>query len=157
LGKDGFLGVIFTEVLQQISDRANKYLSLLPNTSHVSVTFETENAKGKKTISPVFWVDGHATTRASGLSGGMGASADLAVDLGVIGVVEERLGKAPGWICLDETFNGMPKGTKEQAIEILKEYATNRLVVVIDHSTEIKESFDQTLTVVAVGDKSVVQ
>lgn len=156
LGRDGFLGVIFDEVLTEIATQANEILGKLSNTSHVSVHFRSETTKGKKSIVPVFVVSGHETTRSAGLSGGMGTSADLAVDLGVAAVVESRLGSAPGWFCLDETFNGMPKPTKESALEILQQFAQDRLVLVIDHGSEMKEMFAKVLTVREVDGKSVV-
>lgn len=157
LGKEGFLGAIFGEVLTEISTAANAALAQLGNVSHVSVTFRSENAKGKKTIVPVFFVDGNEATRNSGLSGGMGASADLAVDLGVVDVVKRRLGTVPGWLALDESFNGMPKTTKETALEILQDFARDRLVIVVDHGTEMKEHFAQVLTVRQVNGKVVVE
>jgi len=157
LGKEGFLGAIFGEVLTEISTAANAALAQLGNVSHVSVAFRSENAKGKKTIVPVFFVDGNEATRNSGLSGGMGASADLAVDLGVVDVVKRRLGAVPGWLALDESFNGMPKTTKETALEILQEFARDRLVIVVDHGTEMKEHFAQVLTVRQTNGKVVVE
>lgn len=156
LGRDGFLGVIFDEVLTEIATQANEILGKLSNTAHVSVHFRSESTKGKKSIAPIFVVSGHETTRGAGLSGGMGTSADLAVDLGVAAVVESRLGSAPGWFCLDETFNGMPRNTKESALEILQEFAKDRLVLVIDHGSEMKEMFGKVLTVREVDGKSVV-
>lgn len=158
LGKDGFLGAIFDDVLAEIGKEANETLGSIPNTSHISVQFRTETNKGKKAIVPVFLVDGFETTRQSGLSGGMGASADLAVDLGVAEVVERRLGKAPGWLCLDETFNGMPRATKEAAIEALQNFVarSDKLVIVIDHGTELKSSFHKVLTVKNEGGRSFV-
>lgn len=156
LGRDGFLGVIFDEVLTEIATQANEILAKLSNTAHISVYFRSESTKGKKSIAPVFVVSGHETTRSAGLSGGMGTSADLAVDLGVAAVVEARLGSAPGWFCLDETFNGMPRNTKESALEILQEFAKDRLVLVVDHGSEMKEMFGKVLTVREVDGKSVV-
>jgi DNA repair exonuclease SbcCD ATPase subunit len=156
IGKEGFLGAIFDEVLDEISREANEILGSLPNTAHVSTAFKTENQKGKKIIVPVFYVNGFETTRQSGLSGGMGASADLAVDLGLTNVIERRLGRVPGWICLDETFNGMPKLTKEATFEVLQKHASDKLVIVIDHGSELKEMFTKVLTVKNEGGKSVV-
>lgn len=158
LGKDGFLGVIFDEVLGEISDAATSYLGRLSNTAHVSVHFKTETAKGKKSIVPVFRVGEFEATRSSGLSGGMGTSADLAIDLGVISVLERRLGTAPGWLMLDETFNGMPPKTKEMALEILQEFAKDRLVMVVDHGSELKSAFGSILEVISSeeGNSSVI-
>jgi len=147
LGREGFLGVIFDEVLTEISKQANDILGKLSNTSSISVHFRSESLKGKKTIVPVFVVSGHETTRSSGLSGGQGTSADLAVDLGVVAVVESRLGDAPAFLLLDECFNGLPRGTKESALEILQGYSQTRLILVVDHGSELRESFQSILKI----------
>lgn len=152
LGKDGFLGVIFDEILYDISVRSNDLLKRLPNTARVSVRFENAiSAKGKKSIQAIYNVDGFDTSRSGGLSGGMSTSADLVLDLSVLSVIQDRLGVFPGWLCLDECFNGLPVSSKEAAMEILQEYSQDKLIIVVDHGSELRSSFQQILTVGADG------
>lgn len=147
VGREGFLGAIFDEILAEIANETNSILGLIPNTSRVVIKFcsETVTAKGKvkRTIKPKVSVDGHdSIPMDAALSGGMYSSAELAIDLAVLEVLTRRTGVTPGWLFLDEPFEGLGKAEKEAWIEVLKKYAKNRLVVVIDHASETKEAFD---------------
>jgi len=155
----GFLGSVFDESLAAIADESNKLLALLPNTAHVTLSFKSEGItlKGKieHEIKLVVSVNGHETTLA-GCSGGQTTSIELAVDLAVAMVVQERTGTAPGWIILDETFEGLDEITKESCMELLKQYATKRLVLVVDHSSEFKELFTSFIDVEFTRGKSTI-
>lgn len=151
MGYQGFLGAIFGEALQDIEARVNDRLSRLANVSHVTLHFksETVTAAGKmnRTITPVAYVNGHEAHLDAGLSGGMYTSVEGIVDLAVMAVAQERTGTLPGFLFLDESFEGQGNATKESALEILREYGDEKLVVVVDHSSEIKEIFTQFITV----------
>lgn len=151
MGRDGFLGVIFDDVLREIEDEANARLARLTNVGHVTIEFKSEIITGKgsakRTITPVVHINGHETDLESGLSGGMFTSVEGQVDIAVMTVVQRRTGTMPGWLLLDESFNGQPNDTKEAAIEILKEYAEEKVVVVIDHNSEFKELFTRYIDV----------
>lgn len=151
MGRDGFLSIIFDEVLKEIESEANEQLARLSNVSHVSIEFrsEVETAKGqvKKAITPIVSVAGVETKPKSGLSGGMYTSVEGAVDLALMSVVQRRTGTIPGFLMLDETFNGQGTATKEAAMEILKKFAEEKLVIVIDHNSEMKEMFTQFIEV----------
>lgn len=152
MGREGFLGVIFDDVLKEIEAEANERLARLANVSHVTIQFKSEVAtqKGtiKRSITPVVSVNGHETRLDSGLSGGMYTSVESQVDLAVMAVVQRRTGSLPGFLFLDESFNGQGNVTKEAAMEVLREYAQEKLVVVIDHNSEFKELFTQFVDVV---------
>jgi DNA repair exonuclease SbcCD ATPase subunit len=151
LGRSGFLGAIFDEVLAEIAVETNQRLAKLTNVRHVTVKFDSEyETKGKKTrrvIVPVVSVGGVTAKYRTGLSGGMKSSCDQAVDLATRQVVSRRSGCKPGWLALDEVFNGQPPATKEAAMEVLQEFARESLVLVVDHSTEFKESFTKVIRV----------
>lgn len=151
MGYQGFLGAIFSEVLQDIETRTNDRLAKLANVSHVTLRFKTESidAAGKvnRTIVPLAYVNGHETKLKSGLSGGMYTSVEGIVDLAVMAVAQERTGTLPGFLMLDESFEGQGNVTKEAAMEVLREYGQEKLVIVVDHSSEIKEIFTQFIDV----------
>ena len=148
MGREGFLGLVVDEVLAEIADKANKQLSALPNTSDVSVAFETETEKGKRQIQSIATVRGHKTKIAVGLSGGMQTSLAQVVDLAFNEVVESRAGgRIPGWLCLDEVFEGQGNPTKERALQVLSDGAADKLILVIDHGSEFKESLGQVIEV----------
>lgn len=148
MGKQGFLGRIVEEVLTEISDEATKWLGRMANVNRVNIVFTTENEKGRQQIQT--WVDvrGNRAKPEAVLSGGQLTSVAQAVDLAVMSVITRRRGGVvPGWLCLDEVFNGQGQVTKDASLEILKEISADRLVMVIDHGTETKESFSRTIDI----------
>jgi DNA repair exonuclease SbcCD ATPase subunit len=147
----GFLGAIFDEVLQEISSETNTVLGALQNTRHVTLNFrsETLTAKGtvKREIKPTVTISGYEAPIKSGCSGGMYLSVEQAVDLAIATVVTRRTGAIPGWLVLDECFGDQDLRTKESCMEVLKQFAANRQVLVVDHATEFKESFNQFINI----------
>lgn len=151
LGKNGFLGSIFDQILIEIETEINKMLVNMTNTRSMSIKFKTETftAKGtsKKTITPVVYIDGNESDLATGPSGGQQSSIELVIDLAVLRVVERRTGRTPGWLLQDEVIIGQGADTSVNAIEILKEFAEDKMVLVIDHSSEVKEHFQKVIDV----------
>lgn len=147
----GYLAVIFDEVLADISHETNRILAKLPNTAHCLLHFrsevETQNKKVVKKIVPVVTIRGVEAPYKSGCSGGMISVVELAVDLALGKVVQRRTGCYPGWLILDESFEGLGTVEKESCMAMLQEYAEDRLILVVDHASEFKEMFAQTITV----------
>lgn len=160
IGREGFLGSIFDEVLNEISEETNQLLAQFPNTSRVALYFRSEVTSQKgaisKKITPFVSVNGFDTPLASGLSGGMETAVELAVDLAVAQVVSRRTGTVPGWLVLDESFTGLGPVESEACMEILKVFAQDKLVLVVDHASEFKAMFDQHITVEYAAGKSKV-
>lgn len=162
VGREGFLGAIFEEVLFEIGDEANRLLGQFPNTAHVSLAFRSESVtqKGviKKAIVPVVRVGGNETTIGAGLSGGMQTAVELAVDLAMATVVSRRTGAMPGWLILDESFTGLGAVEAEASLGILQSFADGgKLVLVVDHSSETKASFSQFIDVEYSAGRSIVK
>lgn len=151
IGRTGFLGSIFDEALVEISAEVNRVLASVANTRHITFEFRSESVTQKGTVQrrivPAITVDGHAAEFASGLSGGMQEVVELAVDLAVGAVVARRTGACPGWLLLDECFEGLGPVEKESCIEILQRFAHDRLVIVVDHGSEFKSLFTHTIDV----------
>jgi DNA repair exonuclease SbcCD ATPase subunit len=160
IGREGFLGAIFDEVLAEISDETNQLLASVANTRHCTLRFQSESTsqKGtiKKSIVPVVTVHGHETTISAGLSGGMLSAVELAVDLAVGAVISRRSGCCPGWLILDESFDGLGALEKESCLEILQTYAQDRLVIVVDHSSETQGLFTKRVVIEYDGTDSTV-
>lgn len=151
LGREGFLGSIFDEVLDEISTETNNTLAAIPNTSHVTLEFKSESVtqKGtvKKSIIPVITVGDYTAPIKSALSGGMLSVVELAVDLAIASVVSRRTGIVPGYLLLDEPFTGISTASKEACFELLKIYSKDRLILVIDHESDFKSLFSQVINV----------
>lgn len=151
LGRGGFMGAITETVLGEISDIANTTLAKLSNVSNVTVRLTSEttlrSGKTKGSISLEVFVGGVPVKFKSGLSGGMQTSVAQAIDFAILSVLQRRSGVFPGFILLDEVFNGQGLVTKESSMEILKDFAQTKLVMVIDHDSNFKEMFDKTIDI----------
>ena len=160
LGRTGYMGSIFDEILAEISREATAIVSGMPNTRSVSVAFssaqETKKGTTRRSIAPTVCKDG-LTASLKSLSGGQQTTVELAADLAIGAVVSRRTGRMPGWLALDEAFDGMGVPTKEICMDVLRRYAKDRLVIVVDHATEIKEAFDSQIVVDMVGGNSTIR
>jgi DNA repair exonuclease SbcCD ATPase subunit len=156
-----FLTAIFDEVLVAISDRANAILGAVANTAHVSIRFFTEavNSKGeaRQQITTACTISGFPADLESGNSGGMFSSVDLAVDRALAEIISERSNCRPGWVFLDEAWEGMDAVTKESCMEVLQKQAQDKLILVVDHGSETKELFTSFLDVEFKNGISTVQ
>lgn len=160
IGRTGFLGSIFDECLEEISMEANNILATVANTRHVSFEFvsETLTQKGniQRKITPMITIGGHQAPFKSGLSGGMQSSVELAVDLAAAIVGGRRSGIVPGWMILDEAFEGLGTVSKESCFEMLATAAHDRLILVVDHASEMKSLFTNTINVEYRDGKSAI-
>lgn len=142
IGREGFLGSIFDEILNEISDETNKILASVANTRHCTLRFTSEATTQKGTVQrkivPIIKVGEFEAPFDSGLSGGMQSAVELAVDLAVGTVISQRSGASPAWIVLDECFEGLDVVSKEACFEVLQTFAHDRLALIIDHSSEFK-------------------
>lgn len=152
LGKDGFLGLIFDEILQQISYEVNNSLKSVANMMNVTFGFDTEKLTTKGTvarkITPYVNILGNKT-KLDALSGGMLSSLEIITDLSVKTVIESRTSNPIGFAFYDEAFDGQGRPSKEAILDILKSYTenTDRSLFVIDHNSEVQELFDNVITV----------
>ncbi len=151
VSREGFRGSIFDEVLAEISAETNEILAGIANTANCTLHFTSETVTGKGTvkreIAPVVTINGHPATLKFGPSGGMLSAIELAVDLAVGAVISRREGVTPGWLILDESFDGLGPVEKATCMEILQKYAAQRLVIVVDHSSETQGLFTQRINV----------
>ena len=84
----------------------------------------------------------------------MQAAVELGVDLAVGNVVSSRRGVYPNFLILDESLHGLGGVAKESCIEMLQSVAGERLVLVVDHSTEFCNLFNQVIEVEQVDGQS---
>jgi DNA repair exonuclease SbcCD ATPase subunit len=147
----GFRNKIFDEVLQAIGAEATAIIASMPNAQHLGVEFrserETKKAAVQERITPIVTVYGVERNPKEALSGGQRTSLNLAVDLAIIRVVSARLGCNLNWVVFDESFNGHDPVTKASCLEMLQQYATSKLVIIVDHTSEFKELFSSVITV----------
>jgi ribosomal protein S13 len=158
VGREGYLGSIFDEILDEIATETNNILVALPNVQHVTVEFVSEslNKSGatSREIKTILRVGGIETNSKGGLSGGQQSAAEWAMDLAVGVVIGRRLGVSLAFLMLDETFDGLDDVTKESALEVLQTYAQDRLVLVVTHANQFKEFFTSFIDIEFAGGES---
>ena len=156
-----FLTAIFDEVLAEIAWNTNEMMKNVPNVSHVTIGFRSESTTAKGTIRraivPYVTIDGAERNLKTALSGGMSTAVELAVDLAVRKVISARTGVKPGWLVLDECFEGLGIAEKEACMGLLQQAAQDTLILVVDHMTEFKEMFNKRFTVTSVGGRSQIE
>lgn len=155
-----FMSSILLEILDDIANETNNILADVPNVRNCSLRFltdkETKEGKIKNKITPLININGHEEEIGTVCSGGQDSAIELASDLAIIEVIQRRSGKIPGWLFVDEAFEGLDLPSREACIQILQKYAQNKLVLVIDHASEIKEMFSQVINVVYNSGESTV-
>jgi len=157
----GFRNKIFDEVLEAISLEASNVIAGLPNSQDMSIEFRSERETGagttKQEIKPVVFIHGEERTLLSSVSGGQLTSIELAVDLAVVQVISARHGCNLNWLVLDETFDGHDVATKEACLTLLQQHAANKLLLIVDHSSEFKEMFQREIVVEQDGKLSKIK
>jgi hypothetical protein len=155
-----FLTAIFDEVLAEIAWNTNEMMKNVPNVAHVTIGFRSESTTAKGTIRraivPYVTIGGVERNPKTALSGGMSTAVELAVDLAVRKVISARTGVKPGWLVLDECFEGLGIAEKEACMGLLQQAAQDTLILVVDHMTEFKEMFSKRFTVTSVGGRSQI-
>ena len=159
VGRNGFMGSIFDEVLSEIESRTNDMIGYLPNISQYTISLSSTTVTkttgtAKKEISTKIYKHGKESSYKS-LSGGQQVALELCADLAYAETIRNRSGNILGWVCLDEAMEGFGVEEKQAAIDMIKQKVKG-LVLIIDHSTEIKEGFEKVIEIRYNGKESSV-
>lgn len=159
LGRTGFMGSIFDEILTDIETRTNDMLQHFPNANQFTVQISsTKTVKTKGTTKKEISVGISRSGTDVGLddiSGGQQSAIELCSDLAAAEAVRSRSGCSLKWTCLDEVMDGLGSAEKEQVVNMIKNRVKG-LVLMIEHATEIKESFDKVIGIEFDGKESYV-
>ncbi len=141
-----FIGKYSQTILDEVATETNVILSNLGNVGNLQLRIATSRTTGKgatkQEICPIFEVNGIEIS-VDDLSGGQRTAAWLATDLAVSTVVNRRNnGALPNWLIFDESFEGLDPATKEQALDVLKNYASDKLIFIVDHASELRDLVD---------------
>jgi DNA repair exonuclease SbcCD ATPase subunit len=149
---------LFQESLAIVAETATRILSRIPNMSTGTITFdaykETKAGGLKEEVVAILSIDDEINVPVKSMSGGERAAIDLAVDLAVIEMIENRTGNGLDLFVLDEPFDGFDAICRENCLEVLKNHASDRKIVIVDHSTETKEMVRDKILVVREGQTS---
>jgi DNA repair exonuclease SbcCD ATPase subunit len=152
---------IFQESLDYIGEQATQILSKIPNMANSSIYFEScrETGKGmlKDEVNAILNMDGENEINIKTLSGGEETAAELAVDLAVIEMIEDKTGKGADFCILDEPFTGLDSVNIQNVMDMLIELDTDKKIIIVDHNPEIKALINDRITVVRNGEESVIE
>lgn len=155
-----YMNTLFQGALDSIASKASTILSRIPNMSTCTVYFEgfkeTKAGTIKDEINAILTMDGEIDIPVKSMSGGERTAIDLAVDLAVIDMIEERAGKGLDLFVLDEPFDGLDSVCREQCLEILKTHVSGKRIILVDHSNETKELVHDRIVVIRDGQTSSI-
>jgi DNA repair exonuclease SbcCD ATPase subunit len=155
-----YLSCSFDEALESIGENATTLIRHIPNMANATIqlegTKETQDGKVNEEVNAVIHMDGEENIDIRSLCGGERTAADLAIDLSVIDLLQNRANKGIDIFVLDEPFQGLDTVCIEMALEILKNSNSNKRLVIVDHNPEVKEMVESRLVVVREGSTSKV-
>ena len=151
----------FQDTLNYIGDRATEIINMIPNMANAVIYFEnakeTKTGKIKNEVSAVINLEGDSKVPIKTLSGGERTSADFAIDLAVGEMIENMTKKGVNFLIIDEGFDGLDSVSKIQCLDILKSLNTNKKILMVDHSSEVKEMVCDIIKVKRVNEESFIQ
>lgn len=151
---------IFEDALTEIGIEATERLAGIPNTSASTVYFDSfkeKDGKIKEEITAYVSMEGDEGVPVKSLSGGEESAIDLAIDLAVVEVIERRGGVGADWFVMDEPFGGFDTECKLNCIELLRNTTSSKRIILVDHTAEVKEMFEDRITVIRDNDKSYIE
>lgn len=150
----------FQDTLDYIGARATEIINMIPNMANAVIYFEgakeTKSGKIKNEVNAVLNLEGDSAIPIKTLSGGERTSADLAVDLAVGEMIESMTQKGVNFLIIDEGFDGLDSISKIECLEILKNISTDKKILMVDHSSEVKEMVYDIIKVRRVNEESFV-
>ena len=149
LSPTGAPAYIMDSVVDVFNDKIADYVSMIwPNASYSIQTFKENKDKSVKAKFSEQLIIGGQSTSTGSLSGGEFKCMSLAMDFAVIDVLESMFSMNVNPIILDEPFEGLDASNRERVVHLLERIAENRQIVVVDHASEAKAMFSDTVKIV---------
>lgn len=149
---------LFHESLCTVAETATAILAKIPNMATATIVFdsykETKSGALKEEVVPILSLDEELNVPVRSMSGGERASVDLAIDLAVIDMIEKQTGNGLDLFILDEPFDGLDAVCRENCLEVLKNHAYDRKIIIVDHSSETKQMVQDKILVIREGQTS---
>lgn len=144
----GAQAYVLDSAVALFNEQISKYVDMLwPNLTYELQSYK-ENVKGEVTakFSESIIMDGKPISLGS-LSGGELKALSICADMALLGILEQQFGLHMSPVIFDEAFDGLDTSGKEFALELIRGLSLDRQVVVIDHASEMRASFDKILRV----------
>lgn len=150
----------FQDTLDYIGQRATEIINMIPNMANAVIYFEnakeTKSGKIKNEVNAVINLESDSKIPIKTLSGGERTSADFAIDLAVGEMIESMTQKGVNFLIIDEGFDGLDSISKIECLEILKSLNTDKKMLIVDHSSEVKEMVYDIIQVNRVNEESYI-
>lgn len=144
----GAQAYVLDSAVALFNEHIAKYVNMLwPNFTYELQSYK-ENVKGEVTakFSESIVMDGKDISLGS-LSGGELKALSICADMALLNCLEQQFGIQTSPVIFDEAFDGLDASGKDFALELIRGLSNDRLVVVIDHASEMRASFDTILRV----------
>lgn len=159
-GLKSYLSCSFDDALDTISENATKLIRNIPNMANATIQLsgvrETLEGKIKEEVNAIIHMDGEENVDIRTLCGGERTATDLAIDISVIDLIENRANKGIDIFVLDEPFNGLDTVCIEMALEVLKNSSISKRLIIVDHNPEVKQMVESRLLVTRDGPTSKI-
>ena len=156
-----YISCSFDDSLVQIGETATRIVRGIPNMANTTLQLEgireTKEGKLKEEVNAVISSDGEIGIPIKSLSGGERSAVDLAIDLAVIDLIEQKTGKGIDVFILDEPFTGLDTVSIEMTLEMLKNSNINKRLIIVDHNPEVKQMVESKITVIRDGATSRIE
>lgn len=150
-----FASCAFDGALDEVSEMATRIVRAIPTMANATIQLEgireTQDGKQNEEVNAVISMDGEINIPIKTFSGGERSSIDLAIDLAVIDLLENKTNKGIDLFVLDEPFTGLDTVGIEMALEVLKNSNSRKRLVIVDHNPEVKQMVASKLVVVRDG------
>lgn len=139
---------VMDSIIDNFNNAVSEYVSeIWPNATYTLQTYKANKDKSiKAKFSETLTINGKERSIGS-LSGGEVRALSLALDFAIIEVLSSQYGLGLNPVILDEPFNGLDSIGRELVIDILSKFSQFRQVWVVDHASEAKAMFNQTIRV----------
>lgn len=144
----GAQAYVLDSIIDSFNEKIPNFVDLVWPTASYQLNSYRENAKGDVTakFSESLTIDGKEVSVGS-LSGGELKALSLCIDFTVIDILQTNFGIALNPIILDEPFDGLDSVGKEIVIGLLEKLSRERQILVVDHGSEAKASFNKIIMV----------
>ncbi len=154
-----YLSCSFDDALDSVSETATRILRSVPTMANATIRLvgqkEMTSGAVKEMVNALLDNDGELEIPIKSLSGGERSAVDLAIDLAVCEMIQEKANKGIDTLILDEPFGGFDSIGIEQALEMLK--TLDKRILIVEHNNIAKEMISEKLTVIRDGETSRIQ
>jgi len=156
-----YLSCSFDDSLDSVSESATRILRAVPTMANATIRLESTKETGsgaiKEVVNAVLDNDGEIGVPIKSLSGGERSAVDLAIDLSVCEMIQEKANKGIDIAILDEPFNGFDSVGIENALEMLKTFSSDKKILLVEHDGVAKEFIQDRITVIRDGETSYIK